>query len=153
MGKDLPQVIILGILERIQLANILGTQNGNLATVQVIQQMVKDLSLTEEEMLLWGVVSEGTSVQWSARVEDTKKPFTFTPWRLSKVREVLRQIDERSAVGLQWLSLFEAFGVEPAVKGDMELAEEYAALQGSSDTDEAKEPTPIRQEQPEPAGV
>lgn len=118
----------LGVLERVTLASILSQQQGNLMTMQVIEQFIKDLSLTEEEIEAWGFKAEGTHMQWSATA-DTKKPFGFTPWRLSKIREVLKALDERGAIGIQHLPLFTLFCPTPLGATDAtELAEEFAAL-------------------------
>lgn len=132
MSAEQMATFSLSIVERIHLIRLLQDQQGNVMTMRVVEQFVRDLGFTEEEIERWGIVVSTQGTRWNDTAES--REFSFTPWRLKKVQEVLRAMDAKGTVTLDQLRLFTLFLPQPGEASDPELAAELAALSAQTET-------------------
>lgn len=133
MTTDKLQTFDLTVIDRIALQGVLKAQRGDEIEARVIEKFITDLSLTEDELVEYGVVGNVMAID---KIKHTK-PFTFTSWRLKKIRGALTEIHNNKAVGQEVVGLFKIFFDKPiSTTIDPELAEEYAALNIHKEADD-----------------
>lgn len=123
MSKEELKTISLGYGERMLLTQLLGEQQGNQITARVTQRFIEELSLTEEEIA-------GIADHANIGIEVNPKEFIFTDWRLTKIKDILKNLDASGSVKRYHIPLFDKFLPPPDMSEDAALAEEYERYKG-----------------------
>ena len=100
----------LGLLERFQLLTILPTE-GDIVTVRIVADLRRELAVTEEEIVRYGVVQTGEQLKWNTEV-DNSKSVSMGPRAMALIAQVLRGMSDKKKLTIDYLPLYERFANE-----------------------------------------
>jgi hypothetical protein len=98
-------------LERVLLLQVLPAE-ASLLTIRILHDFRQVLALSDDELAVLGVKDE-TPITYDALAAITAKPIEIGAVRRDLIVAGLRVLDKAQKVGMQHLSLFEKFPVEP----------------------------------------
>lgn len=84
-------IVKLTVLERLLLLQVL-PQRGSFTTLRIVRQLQNDLSFSEDEHRMFGIVDEGGATKWDEAAA-TEKDVEFGPKALDVVRGSLEALE------------------------------------------------------------
>lgn len=101
----------LDVLERLMLPGVL-PQQGNYVEQTVCRGIMKVVPLSEEEIERFGFVSDGEQHKWKSS-EEVK--IDLSDVAVALIKKALKKMDDEGTLTLQYLTLYEKFGVNAPV--------------------------------------
>ena len=98
----------LNIGERFQIINLL-PKKGNVLTMQDVQDLQRNLLPTPKEREKYGVVADEGMVRWSPDMALDEVEIDFTAPQVGLVANALRELDKKSELIAEQLSLWAKF--------------------------------------------
>jgi len=99
----------LNVKERLVLLQMLPGLRGNLATLRIIDDLMRDLGFTEEEYKELGFEADGDQLRWNE--SDAVKDVEIGPKARESIQGALRGLDKGGQLSRDHLSLCDKFEV------------------------------------------
>lgn len=96
----------LGIMERIQLLNILPAE-GNVVTLRIVQKLRTELGFTETEIKEHEIKTENDQVKW--KTADYKVDISIGEKAMDIIKEAFRKLDREGKMQASILPLYDTF--------------------------------------------
>lgn len=98
----------LGVLDRINLLQVLPTARGSVATLRIVQDLQRELSFSEEESAALEITAEGERITWRADAASAKD-VEIGPVATGVIRSAFEALDAQGALTMDYLPLYERF--------------------------------------------
>jgi len=99
----------LTVSERITLMGVL-PQEGNFATLKVVQDLRNNVGLTQKELGLIDYKQVGDRAEWDPDKEDKAiKEIDFGKYELDVIKSALEKLDKEEKMSIHQVSLYEKF--------------------------------------------